>query len=91
MKAVTISDLKAHLSRYLRMVRRGERIAVLDRTEAIAELGPPPAAGGSPWQRLAREGRLALGSQDWATFKPTPLPRAVPIQQLLAETREDTL
>jgi len=87
MKAVTISDLKAHLSRYLRMVRRGERIAVLDRTEAIAELGPPPAAGGSP----AREGRLALGSQDWATFKPTPLPRAVPIQQLLAETREDTL
>lgn len=89
MKTASISDLKAHLSRYLRMVRRGERIAVLDRTETIAEIGPPPATSGSPWERLAREGRLALGSQDWSNFKPTRLPRPVPIQQLLAEVRED--
>ena len=40
MKQVRIADLKARLSEYLRAVRRGETIAVLDRNTPIAHLVP---------------------------------------------------
>lgn len=40
MKAVKIAELKARLSEYLRAVRRGETIAVLDRDTRVAELVP---------------------------------------------------
>ncbi len=40
MKQVRIAELKARLSEYLRMVRRGESVAVLDRDTPIAQLVP---------------------------------------------------
>ncbi len=40
MKTISVTELKAHLSRELRRVRRGERIVVTDRDHAIAELIP---------------------------------------------------
>lgn len=40
MKAIGTADLKAHLSRHLQAVRRGETITVLDRREPIARLVP---------------------------------------------------
>ena len=40
MKQVRIADLKARLSEYLRAVRRGETIAVLDRETPIAQIVP---------------------------------------------------
>ena len=40
MKQVRIADLKARLSEYLRAVRAGESIAVLDRDTPIAQLIP---------------------------------------------------
>src|SRR3989337_1878123 len=40
MKHVRIAELKARLSEYLRAVRRGETIAVLDRETPIAEIVP---------------------------------------------------
>jgi len=40
MKQVRISDLKARLSEYLRAVRGGETIAVLDRDTPVAQLVP---------------------------------------------------
>ena len=40
MKQVRIADLKARLSEYLRAVRRGETIAVLDRETPIAQIIP---------------------------------------------------
>lgn len=40
MKEVRIAELKARLSEYLRAVRRGETIAVLDRETPIARLVP---------------------------------------------------
>jgi len=89
MKAINTAELKNHLSRYLRAVRRGERFIVLDRKDPIAELGPVPQGEGSPWERLARQGRLVLGSQRWKNLKITRLEREVPIQQLLREVRED--
>jgi prevent-host-death family protein len=40
MKQVRIADLKARLSEYLRAVRSGESIAVLDRDTPIAQIIP---------------------------------------------------
>ncbi len=40
MTSVRIADLKANLSRYLRRVREGARLTVLDRTTPIAQLVP---------------------------------------------------
>ena len=40
MKHVRIADLKSHLSEYLRAVRRGETISVLDRDTPVAQIVP---------------------------------------------------
>ena len=65
MKDINVSELKAHLSKYLRMASRGSLIVVKDRNEPIAQLGPPQIEA-LPWRdRMARQGRLRLGTQDW--------------------------
>ncbi|HXJ82914.1 MAG TPA: type II toxin-antitoxin system prevent-host-death family antitoxin [Candidatus Methylomirabilis sp.] len=89
MKAITVTELKAHLSRYLRMASRGSRIIVKDRNEPIAELGPLHA-GASSWRdRLAQEGRLRLGRQDWRKLELSKLDRRVDIQASLRAVREE--
>ena len=40
MKQVRIAELKARLSEYLRAVRRGETIAVMDRDTPVAQIVP---------------------------------------------------
>ncbi len=42
MRKVGVADLKARLSEYLRAVRRGESISVLDRSTPIAQIIPIP-------------------------------------------------
>ena len=89
MKAINVTELKAHLSKYLRLASRGTRICVKDRDEPIAELGPPQP-GSSSWRdRLARTGRLRPGTQKWSTLKIASLDRPVDIQASLRAVRED--
>ena len=84
-----MTELKSHLSKYLRLASRGRRIVVRDRDEPIAELGPPQP-GTTPWhERLARQGRLRPGTQDWASLKLSRLPRPADIQASLRAVRED--
>jgi prevent-host-death family protein len=62
MKQVRIAELKARLSEYLRAVRRGETVAVLDRDTPIAHIVPvldrpkltirKPAPGTPPLNRI---------------------------------------
>jgi antitoxin (DNA-binding transcriptional repressor) of toxin-antitoxin stability system len=90
MKTINVSELKAHLSRYLRMAARGARIVVTDRDDPIAQIGPLDATGTVPWpERLAREGRLRLGSQDWAALRVSPVGEPIDIQEALRSVRED--
>jgi len=89
MKDIKVSELKAHLSRYLRMAERGSRILVRDRDEPVAELGPPTALGASWRERLAHDGRLKLGSQRWASLSITRLGKVVDVQASLSDVRED--
>ncbi len=83
MRQVRIAELKARLSEYLRAVRRGESIAVLDRDTAVAQLIP------------VRD-RAALGVRKPAPGTPPPgrirVPKAeklsIEVVQLLLEERQ---
>ncbi|MBI2833384.1 MAG: type II toxin-antitoxin system prevent-host-death family antitoxin [Acidobacteria bacterium] len=83
MKQVRIADLKARLSEYLRAVRRGETIAVLDRATPVAHIVPvrdrgalrirKPAPGTPPPNRVPL---------------PKPAKLKVDVVQLLLEERQ---
>jgi prevent-host-death family protein len=83
MKQVRIAELKARLSEYLRAVRRGETIAVLDRETPIAQIVPfherpalrlrKPAPDATPLNRV----RL-----------PRPLKLDIDVVALLLEERQ---
>jgi len=45
MKTAKISELKNELSRYLRYVRRGESVLVLDRDRPVARIDPVRGSG----------------------------------------------
>jgi antitoxin (DNA-binding transcriptional repressor) of toxin-antitoxin stability system len=89
MKAINVTELKAHLSRYLRLASRGMLVVVKDRDEPIAQLGPPQGEALTWHERLSREGRLRLGTQDWAKLDISKLDRPVDIQASLRAVRED--
>jgi len=89
MKDINVSELKAHLSKYLRMASRGSSIVVKDRNEPIAQLGPPQGAAQSWPDRMASQGRLRLGTQRWNTLSITTLDRPIDIQASLRAVRED--
>ncbi len=86
---INVSELKAHLSKYLRKASRGARIVVRDREEAIAQIGPPAPAAASWRDRLQEQGRLRSGSQAWDTLEITPLDVPIDIQASLRAVRED--
>ena len=83
MRQVRIAELKARLSEYLRAVRRGETIAVLDRETLVAQIVPvgdrttlrirKPAPGTPPPNRVPL---------------PKPLKSAIDVVELLLEERQ---
>ena len=89
MESIKVTELKSHLSRYLRQASRGERITVRDRDDPIAELGPAHAEPLSWRDRLVQEGRLRPGTQDWGALKISTIERHVDIQSSLRAVRED--
>ncbi len=89
MKTVNVSELKARLSKYLRLAGKGQRIVVLDRNEPVAQLVPLDGEAVSWRERMEREGRLRLGTQDWKRLKITRLKKKIDIQAALQATRED--
>jgi prevent-host-death family protein len=89
MKTVNVSELKARLSKYLRMAGKGQRIVVLDRNEPVAQLVPLEGEAVSWRERMEREGRLRLGTQDWKHLRITRLKKRVDIQAALQAIREE--
>lgn len=85
-----MTELKANLSKYLRMASRGSRIIVKDRDEPVAQIGPLEKES-LPWRdRLAREGRLRPGTQNWGKLKVSRLDQSVDVQASLRAVREDS-
>jgi len=93
MEKATISEIKNHLSRYLRMVRAGEPVLILDRDRPVARL--ESLAPGDPQDdrlgRLEREGtvRRATAGLPWDVLRAAaPLPRGSVLDALLEDRRK---
>ena len=94
MKTVSVSELKAHLSRFLREVRRGSEIQVLDRGVPVARLVPlPPSGAGADEghrRRLIGSGLVRGGTGEVSKILETePLELPVSLVDALSEERED--
>jgi prevent-host-death family protein len=57
MSKVGIADLKAHLSQYLRRVRRGRSLTVLDRDTPVARIVPYESETSLEVRRATRQPR----------------------------------
>jgi len=98
-KTVGVKVLKNNLSKYLKLVRRGETVLVTDRLEVIAEIRRPQAAAVEDRLQAfledeARQGRVILATANDPNaldgLKALPrLPRRVNVQKLLDEIRAD--
>jgi prevent-host-death family protein len=95
MKTASVSELKAQLSRYLRMVRRGSEVQILERGVPIARLvgftgGPSPTAHARV-ARLVKAGILRRGSGDlsWLLTEPPVGAEGADLQGAVDEDRED--
>jgi antitoxin (DNA-binding transcriptional repressor) of toxin-antitoxin stability system len=98
MKSVGIKQLKARLSEYVRLARRGETILVSDRDEVVAELGPARRQAPAPdsidavLDRLARVGQVTRAARAGARRPWSPKSLGLPkesVERLLDELRED--
>ena len=94
MTTVSVSDLKANLSRYLREVRRGGEVQVLDRGAPVGRLAPPAGEddGEGLRGRLIGTGLLRPGKGGAAAILDEP-PLALPVSiaGALTEGRSDRL
>jgi prevent-host-death family protein len=84
MRTVRIAELKARLSEFLRAVRRGDRITVLDRDTPVAQIVPCEAAS----QPLTiRQPRRRYGGLHDVPL-PRPLKTKTDVVALLLEERQ---
>ena len=91
MTMVGIRELKAHLSEYLRRVKKGESLAITEHGKSIALLAPSANPTHSKLWGLVAEGKL-----DWSGGKPIGLKnripsRGKPASEMIIEDREDRL
>jgi prevent-host-death family protein len=100
MKTASVSDLKANLSRYLRLVRRGSEVQILDRGLPIARLvglhGPsesPDPRDRERLDRLVRAGvvRRGSGSVHGVLADPPVVEAGAHLRRALDEDRGDRL
>ena len=96
MKTVSVSELKAHLSRYLREVRRGGEVQVLDRGRPVARLTGLDTHGADTFdvhrEHLIRTGTLRPGTGESTTVLATPpIDAEAAVSEALVEDRTDRL
>ena len=95
MTRVSISELKAQLSKYIREVKRGGEVQILDRGEPVAMLVAIPSRDvrsddDERRERLIREGIIVPGKGDGrAILAMPPLKLKVDLLKALDEDRED--
>ncbi len=93
--SVSVSALKASLSRYLRQVKAGEEVIVTERDRPVAKL--VPVTGSMPatarLRAMERDGRIRLGSGRLpADFWRLPRPKDARglVRRALTEEREQS-
>ncbi len=90
MKSTKIAELKQNLSKYLKLVKNGEHVVILDRKEPVAELIPLTKKAGSARERLVAEGKIAAPSVVRSEIRITRLARKIDYLSLLNEVKSDT-
>ena len=91
METIGVRELRQNASRYLRLVKAGQRVAVTERGELIAYLVPADEPRGSILDRLEAAGQLhrAVGSiLDVPEPEPLP-PGSRPLSEILEEMRNE--
>jgi prevent-host-death family protein len=93
MATASVSELKANLSRYLREIRRGGEIEVLDRGTPVARLVPPAANDDAGIrERLIAKGMVRPGNGRAAAILETPpLALRTSLLEALEDERADRL
>ncbi len=95
MSRTTVTELKAKLSRYLREVRRGGEVEILDRGVPVARLvavAPDRGAGEERRARLIRSGVLRQGHGGMLEIlQEAPLELPTSIREALEQERADRL
>lgn len=95
MSSVSVTDLKAHLSRYLRMVRRGSEVQILERGVPVARLtGLEKGQAGPDKKRVAHlteQGvlRRGAGNLNWLLAEGPLQAQGLALGEALDEDRED--
>lgn len=99
MESVSVSKLKASLSHYLAMVKRGEEVLVTDRNRPVARLLPvaPDLGDRERLLEMARQGRVRLPErwptkESWEEFDKLPFPEdpeGLVLKALLEEREEN--
>ncbi len=92
MRRVNVTELKNRLSRYLRLVKQGEVIEVLERSVPIARIESTarrPRRGREDLARLVREGVVASPPESDAgeLLRRTPVPCRGDVARVLIEER----
>ena len=94
-KTVSVTELKARLSAYLEIIRRGDEVLVTDRGRPIARLAPVTGARAAEGRReeLLRTGRLRsprakLPKDFWNRKRPDD-PKGRGLAALLGERESD--
>jgi prevent-host-death family protein len=96
MKTASVTELKAQLSRFLRMVKRGSEVQILDRGVPVARLvaiATPASSESERLERLARAGivRRGSGQLGWLLEEPPLRTAGGKLGEALSEDREDRL
>ena len=94
MLRVSVSELKNRLSHYMRLVKRGETIEIMDRSVPVALLqgiSGKPLNQGAHVKRLLRDGIVSPGrsAPSREVLKKAPIPCQVDPVRVLIEERGD--
>ena len=88
MKTANLSDVKNDLSRFVELVRRGERVRILVHGVPAADLVPVEVGG--ELDELVRQGVIRRGARGWTKELEAPGPRVpgdAAVQALLRDRR----
>ena len=88
MEAVSVRELRQHLSRYLRRVAAGERLVVTERRRPVAMLGPLPEED-DILEHLIATGAASAPIGDLLDLPPPRRAEGQPSSEIFDELRAD--
>jgi len=86
MTSVGITELKAHLSDYLRRVQGGERFHITSRGREVAELAPPDSVRAALW-RMVEAGEAEWSGEDMVVPRELPINTGRRLSDIVLEDR----